>query len=190
MLHPLQGGSLNGQVSPLNNIEILIIDKYIIKVRKAFIHPILKSIDTLTFIEVSHMAGRLSPFLILIAAILWGTTGTAQALAPENAHPIAIGATRLAVGGLFLLCIVIITGRLHLKHWPFKLVILASLSMAMYQPLFFSAVTITGVAVGTVVAIGSAPILSGCIEWIFFKKRPPMIWWYSTILSITGCVLL
>src|SRR5699024_9211344 len=49
---------------------------------------------------------------------------------------------------------------------------------------------ITGVAVGTVVAIGSAPILSGCIEWIFFKKRPPMIWWYSTILSITGCVLL
>lgn len=41
MLHPLQGGSLNGQVSPLNNIEILIIDKYIIKVRKAFIHAIL-----------------------------------------------------------------------------------------------------------------------------------------------------
>ena len=136
------------------------------------------------------MAGRLSPFLILIAAILWGTTGTAQALAPENAHPIAIGATRLAVGGLFLLCIVLITGRLHLKNWPLKVVILASLSMAMYQPLFFSAVTITGVAVGTVVAIGSAPILSGCIEWIFFKKRPPMIWWYSTILSITGCVLL
>src|SRR5699024_10530836 len=118
MIHPLQGGSLNGQVSPLNNIEILIIDKYIIKVRKAFIHAILSSIDTLTFIEVSHMAGRLSPILILSAAILGRTTGTAQALAPENAHPIAIGAPRLAVARLFLLCSVLTTGRLHLKPWP------------------------------------------------------------------------
>src|SRR5690625_5080581 len=136
------------------------------------------------------MADRLSPFLILIAAILWGTTGTAQALAPENAHPIAIGATRLAVGGLFLLCIVLITGRLHLKNWPLKVVILASLSMAMYQPLFFSAVTITGVAVGTVVAIGSAPILSGLLEWILLKTRQATDWWYSTALSISVCLLL
>lgn len=136
------------------------------------------------------MTGRLSPFLILIAAILWGTTGTAQALAPDNAHPVAIGATRLAVGGVFLLVVVLLTGKLNIKNWPLKIVFLASLSMAIYQPLFFSAVTITGVAVGTVVAIGSAPILSGCIEWIFLKKRPPRIWWYSTILSITGCVML
>ena len=41
MPHPLQGGSLNGEMSPLNNIEILIIDKYIVKVRKAFIHAML-----------------------------------------------------------------------------------------------------------------------------------------------------
>src|SRR5699024_675096 len=62
--------------------------------------------------------------------------------------------------------------------------------MTLYQPLFFLAVTITGVAIGTVVAIGSSPILSGCIEWFFFKKRPSIIWWYSTMLSIAGCVLL
>src|SRR5690625_5069375 len=100
------------------------------------------------------MKGKLSPFLILLAAMLWGTTGTTQALAPETAHPIAIGTTRLAVGGLFLLIIVLIRGKLHFKNWPVKLTILASLSMALYQPLFFSAVTITGVAIGTVVAIG------------------------------------
>ena len=47
------------------------------------------------------MKGKLPPFLILLAAILWGTTGTTQALAPDTAHPIAIGATRLAVGGFF-----------------------------------------------------------------------------------------
>lgn len=136
------------------------------------------------------MKGRLAPFLILLAAVLWGTTGTTQALAPQSAHPIAIGATRLAVGGLFLVCMVLVTGKLSLKNWPIKTTILASLCMAVYQPLFFSSVTITGVAIGTVVAIGSAPILSGFIEWIYLKKRPNILWWCSTFLSIAGCLLL
>jgi len=134
--------------------------------------------------------GKMASFLILLAAMLWGTTGTTQALAPENAHPIAIGATRLAVGGLFLLIIVLVRGKLNFVNWPIKATILASLSMALYQPLFFSAVGITGVAIGTVVAIGSAPILSGLLEWIFFKTRPAKVWWYSTLLSILGCLML
>lgn len=132
----------------------------------------------------------MAPFFILLAAILWGTSGTTQALAPEAAHPIAIGATRLAVGGLFLLCIVLVTGKFNLKNWPIKTTIVASVSMALYQPFFFSAVTITGVAIGTVVAIGSAPILSGFIEWVYLKKRPDTLWWCSTFLSILGCLLL
>ncbi|PMC40255.1 EamA family transporter [Bacillus sp. UMB0899] len=136
------------------------------------------------------MKGKVSSLLILLAAILWGTTGTTQALAPETAHPIAIGATRLAVGGLFLFCIVLVTGKFNVNNWPVKTTLLASICMALYQPLFFSAVTITGVAIGTVVAIGSAPILSGFIEWIYFKKRPATLWWGSTILSILGCLML
>lgn len=136
------------------------------------------------------MKGNSSIIMILLAAMLWGTTGTTQALAPETAHPIAIGATRLAVGGLFLLSIVLIAGKLNFKNWPIKTTILASLSMALYQPLFFSAVLMTGVAIGTVVTIGSAPIFSGFIEWVFLKKRPAAIWWISTFLSILGCLLL
>jgi drug/metabolite transporter, DME family len=142
------------------------------------------------FIGVSKMNRKLSPFLILLAAILWGTTGTTQALAPETAHPIAIGATRLAVGGLFLLLIVLIVGKFNFKNWPIRATVLASLSMALYQPLFFSAVSITGVAIGTVVAIGSAPVLSGLIEWLYLKIRPSRVWWYSTFLSILGCLML
>lgn len=136
------------------------------------------------------MKGILPSLYILIAALFWGTTGTTQAFAPEAAHPIAIGATRLAVGGSFLLLIVTIIGKLQFKNWPLKTTIVASLSMAFYQPLFFTAVTMTGVAVGTVVAIGSAPIISGMIEWLYLKKRPAQIWWYSTFLSIIGCLML
>ncbi|MCA1065597.1 EamA family transporter [Rossellomorea aquimaris] len=136
------------------------------------------------------MKEKVSPFFILLSAVLWGTTGTTQALAPATAHPIAIGAARLAVGGLFLLLLVLIRGNLNVKHWPIRITVVASLSMAVYQPLFFSAVTITGVAIGTVVAIGSAPVLSGFLEWIYYRKRPNMIWWCSTFLSIIGCFML
>ncbi|MFP7253938.1 EamA family transporter [Terribacillus goriensis] len=136
------------------------------------------------------MAMKIAPLFILFAAILWGTTGTAQAFAPAAAHPIAIGAARLAVGGLFLLLAALLLGKLNVKGWPIGLTLLAALSMACYQPLFFSAVNQTGVAVGTVIAIGSAPILSGMLEAIFFGRRPSAIWWAATLLSIMGCVLL
>ncbi len=133
---------------------------------------------------------RISILLVLLAAILWGTTGTAQTFAPENAHPIAVGTIRLIIGGFVLLLIVMSLKQLSLKNWPFKLTIFASLCMAAYQPLFFSAVNMTGVAVGTVVGIGSAPILSGLIEWLFLKRKPKNVWWLATALSILGCLLL
>ncbi len=136
------------------------------------------------------MQEKLSPFLILFAAMLWGTTGTAQAFAPESAHPIAIGAMRLAVGGMSLLVVALLLGQLRLKQWPVRPTILAALCMAFYQPLFFSAVHMTGVAVGTVIAIGSAPVLSGVLEWIVWRKRPIRVWWYATLLSILGCLML
>ncbi|MBT2757445.1 EamA family transporter [Mesobacillus foraminis] len=136
------------------------------------------------------MKRQLPPILVLLAAILWGTTGTTQELAPDTAHPIAIGATRLAIGGIFLLLIVLVTGKYNFQNWPIKTTIMASLCMTIYQPLFFSAVSITGVAIGTVVAIGSAPIFSGLAEWVFLKIRPSRVWWYSTFLAILGCLML
>ncbi|MBO1001118.1 EamA family transporter [Pseudogracilibacillus auburnensis] len=136
------------------------------------------------------MKGKFSYLWVLIAAMFWGTTGTAQVFAPESAHPISIGTIRLAVGGLSLLFIVLLVGKFNVKNWPMKEIVFAALCMAFYQPLFFSAVHITGVAIGTVVAIGSAPILSGFLEWIIQKKSPAKVWWYSTLLSIVGCFML
>lgn len=136
------------------------------------------------------MKEKMSAIMVLVAAMLWGTTGTAQTFAPQEAHPIAIGAMRLAVGGGSLLLVVLCWGKLHIRGWPVKSTILAALSMAFYQPLFFSAVHITGVAVGTVIGIGSAPVLAGLLEWLVLKRRPVRVWWYSTLLSILGCILL
>lgn len=133
---------------------------------------------------------NLSSFWVLLAAVLWGTTGTAQAFAPASAHPVAIGAMRLALGGIPLLIVVLSRGNLQMRHWPLKELLLAAMAMACYQPFFFSAVSMTGVAIGTVVAIGSAPILSGLLEWLFMKSRPTKLWWGATLFAIIGCLLM
>lgn len=120
--------------------------------------------------------------------MLWGTTGTVQALAPEGVHPIAIGAVRLAIGGLFLLLLSL--GKIHWRGWPVKGTVTAALCMALYQPFFFSAVSLTGIAIGTVIAIGSAPVIAGLLEWGIKRKVPQASWWTSTALAIAGCLLL
>lgn len=128
--------------------------------------------------------------LVLLAAVFWGTTGTAQTFAPANTHPISFGAMRLVFGGATLLLFVLLQGKLTLKNWRLKEVFIAALCMACYQPFFFSAVKMTGVAIGTVVALGSSPILAGIMEWLFNKKNPTSSWWLATIVAICGCLLL
>ncbi|MCC5911073.1 MAG: EamA family transporter [Clostridiaceae bacterium] len=136
------------------------------------------------------MKDKMPIIFVLLAGVLWGTTGTAQTFAPEGALPVTVGAIRMAVGGVTLLLFATIQGKLNLKNWPWKTTVIAAGSIAAFQPLFFSAVAITGVAVGTVVAIGSSPVLAGILEGVFWRKIPEKKWWVSTLLAIIGCVLL
>src|SRR5512144_2360112 len=81
-------------------------------------------------------------WLVLLAAILWGTNGTAQTLAPEGARPIIIGTLRIAVGGLTLLAIAALRGALRdQKRWPSIPTLLGAISMAAYQVFFFAGVS-------------------------------------------------
>jgi DME family drug/metabolite transporter len=65
-----------------------------------------------------------------------------------------------------------------------------ALVMVTYQLCFFGAVRRTGVAVGTVVALGTAPVLAGLLAWIFLKERPITAWFLATGLALTGCIFL
>src|SRR5262245_17434657 len=94
---------------------------------------------------------------VLLAAGLFGTTGTAQALGPDGSTPATVGAARLAVGGAALAALALATGQLR-GGWPIRALLLAGAGVALYQLAFFAAVDRTGVAVGAVVAIGSGPV--------------------------------
>lgn len=137
------------------------------------------------------MSDKRGLLLIIAAAALWGTTGTAQALGPADSDPVAVGLVRLMIAAPALLGVAGVwrafpEGRN--AGWPPILV--AGLGMAAYQPVFFTAVEQAGVALGTVVAIGSAPILSGLLGWLVDRETPRRRWWVATAIGVTGVALI
>jgi len=130
-------------------------------------------------------------WFVFLAACLWGTNGTAQVLAPEAAQPLIIGTLRIALGGLTLLAIAWFRGVLRdEQRWPFWPTLFGALSMAAYQLFFFAGVERTGVAVGTIVGIGSTPILAGPIGYLVRGEKPSRRWLAATLLGLVGCGLL
>jgi len=136
--------------------------------------------------------------LVVCAGLLFGTTGTARALAPTAASSLSVGSARLAFGGLLLGLVGLIAHRVRTGHWPrtrptlgagVAVVVGAGVVMA-YQAVFFNGTRSNGVMVGTMVALGSAPMLAGLIEWLVLKHRPGIFWLIATVIGVAGVVAL
>src|SRR6478752_7576937 len=134
--------------------------------------------------------------------MLFGTTGTSQALGPEGTTPLSIGVMRMVIGGTGLALIAFPLAWRHARRRaasisrpalgirPLALMVLTGACLALYQPLFFLGTARNGVAVGTVVALGSAPILAGVLEWALTRRVPTPTWMGATALATAGVVLL
>jgi drug/metabolite transporter, DME family len=132
---------------------------------------------------------------VLAGAMLWGTTGTAQAFAPAGSTPPTVGAARIALGAVALLLPLAVERqgsrwRALLEPGTRGAAAVAMASMAAYQLLFFAGVDRAGVAVGTVVGIGSAPVWTGIIAAVVRRERPVAVWYASTALAVVGAALL
>ena len=126
---------------------------------------------------------------VLIAAILFGTTGTAQALGPDGSTPMTVGASRILIGGSLLAAMALASGGFR-GRWPLGQVLLAGAGVAVYQLAFFQAVADTGVAVGAIVAIGSGPVFAGILERVLDGAWPGRTWFVATALATTGVAVL
>ena len=126
---------------------------------------------------------------VLIAAILFGTTGTAQALGPDGSTPLTVGASRILVGGSILAAMALASGGFR-GRWPLGHVLLAGAGVAVYQLAFFQAVADTGVAVGAIVAIGSGPVFAGILERVLDGAWPGRTWLIATALATAGVAVL
>ncbi|MEV4375403.1 EamA family transporter [Streptosporangium sp. NPDC049644] len=137
---------------------------------------------------------------VIGAAVLWGTAGTAGLLV-AGVDPVSMAAARLVIGGLVLAAV---TGPVRLLGLPrgplpaggrrlparFGPLAAAAVAVAAYQLCFFAAVSRTGVAVGTVVAIGSGPVFTGLLSWLLDRVRPSRRWAVATAAAIAGCAVL
>jgi DME family drug/metabolite transporter len=129
-------------------------------------------------------------FQVLLAAVCFGTTGTAQALGPDGIDPAAVGAARILLGGALLVAVAVTLRRGSTLRWAKLPVLAGACGVAAYQAAFFAAVKDTGVAVGTIVALGSAPALAGALELLLHRRRPASRWMAATLAATIGVALL
>ena len=129
--------------------------------------------------------------MVLLAAMLWGTTGTAQTLAPAGLPAHWVGALRLLFSAAFFLVFAVLAGRgaafrPQFAEVPWRWVGVAGLTMAAYNLSFFAGVKASSVAVGTAIALGSGPIWAGLLQMAVYRRTPPAVWWAGTLLAVAG----
>jgi DME family drug/metabolite transporter len=128
---------------------------------------------------------------VLLSAVLFGTTGTAQALGPDGTSPLTVGAARVALGAAALVAIAFATRALRAGgRWAPVPALATAVGVAAYQLSFFAAVDSTGVALGTVVALGSGPAFAGLFSLALRGERPTGRWAGATALAVGGATLL
>lgn len=129
---------------------------------------------------------------ILFASLLWGTTGTAASFAP-TVSPLAIGAFSMGVGGLMLAILGAKNLRIDAKRLlkEGKLLCIGAIALAIYPLAFYSSMRLSGVAIGTVISIASAPFFVALIECLFCKQNNiDRRWVLSLFIGSVGIVLL
>lgn len=137
---------------------------------------------------------------VLLAALCFASTGTAQELAdPERlgASPYAVGLARVLLGGallaVFVRGVAVPTragsaGPLGRVPVP-VLVAVGAAGVLAYQPTFFAGTDANGVAVGTVIALGSAPVATGLGDALLRRRVPSSRWLAATGLALVGVAL-
>ena len=128
---------------------------------------------------------------VAVATSLIGTIGTAAELGPDSLSAVATGAWRGVIGALGLLVVSTLRGEAVWRYeLPTRWVLLGGLGVAASQLLFFEAMARTGVAIGTLVAIGVGPLMAGLIDWMAYRLRPDRRWLVGVALAVGGVALL
>lgn len=128
---------------------------------------------------------------ILVASVLWGTTGTAAAFAP-TLGPLAIGAAAMGGGGLLQ---ALVASRAIRENRQFirenlLILLLGIVAVGIYPLAFYSSMHYAGITIGTVVSIGSAPLIAAILERFFDRKALSTIWFLSFVCGVLGVTML
>src|SRR5687767_10730345 len=128
---------------------------------------------------------------VLLATVLWGTTGAVAQQAPAGASHVLIGLSTFGFGGLLLL---LLDGghALQVLRDPSTrgLLAVAGLGVVAYASMFYVAMDLVGVAVGNVLALGSGPVFAALLELVVDRRRMRAGWAVATAVTVAGVALL
>lgn len=136
-------------------------------------------------------SGLSAVLCVVVASVLWGTTGTASAFIAD-VSPLGVGAFSMGVGGVLLVLNAkksLIDDRGRLLSQP-KILLIGSLCVAVYPLAFYTSMRLAGVAVGTVISIASAPFFTVLMERLISNKTITRRWQISFMFGVVGVVLL
>jgi DME family drug/metabolite transporter len=128
---------------------------------------------------------------LILASLLWGTTGTAASFLPAAVSPLAIGASTMTVGGALLF---LTSARLSIaairdaasRRW----LLIGALGVVVYPLAFYASMDLAGVAIGNVVSLGSGPVFAALLERVFERRSLSRRWLICTAVAIVGIALL
>ena len=132
-----------------------------------------------------------SVLALVLASLLWGTTGTTATFLPDDVSPLAIGASTMGIGGILLFlasargAIGVLRDRAA-RRW----VALGAAGVFVYPLAFYAGMDLAGVAVGNVVALGSGPAFAALLEWLWERQPLSGRWALSTGLAVLGIAML
>jgi DME family drug/metabolite transporter len=127
---------------------------------------------------------------IVVASLLWGTTGTAAAFLPDAVSPLATGAATMGVGGLLLFATAPRASLRVLRGPAWRWVLAGAIGVFVYPLAFYSGMDLAGVAIGNVVALGTGPVVTALLERVFERHPLSPRWVVATSLAVLGMALL
>ncbi len=132
---------------------------------------------------------------VLAAAVLWGGGGVLGALLVEQSlmHPFSVAMWRMLVGGFGLLAWLVVTRRLSVRSYSrqawTRIVVTGALT-AIFEAFYFLAVSQASVGLVTLIAIGSAPIMTVVYTTMVRREFPGLRIVGALALALAGVVLL
>lgn len=136
--------------------------------------------------------------LVVLAALCWGTAGVSGQVVADRTDlgPLDIAWHRMAIGTVALLTAHLLTRRRSTaapvpltRPLALRLALVAA-GLAAYQLAFFAAVTLAGVSISTLVALGLAPLLIALGTTALGHGRPDRATLTALAVALVGLTLL
>ena len=128
---------------------------------------------------------------LILASLLWGTTGTAASFMPESVSPLAIGAATMTVGGALLFPVSARASLSALKDAAARRwILIGAIGVFVYPLAFYLSMNLAGVAIGNVVSLGTGPVFAALLEWLIERRKLSRLWLVCTSFAVGGVLLL